>query len=55
MKNIDKVLVKAAALVTLIGIISRVTLIPVAGIPSRAIVGFAALLLLFAIALKDSK
>lgn len=55
MKKIINLLIVAAAILAIVAVISRLTLIPVAGIPSRAIVGFAALLLLFAIALEGKK
>lgn len=57
MKNLTKVLIVVAAIVTVVAIISRLTItpIPVAGIESRAMAGFAALLLLFAIALEGLK
>ncbi len=54
MKNIDKVLIALAAVVTLVAIVSRLTISPVQGIESRAMAGFAALLLLFVIALKKN-
>lgn len=55
MKKIAIILIWAAAIVTVVGIISRLTLTPVIGIESRAMAGFAALLLLFAIALEELK
>lgn len=55
MKNLTKVLIVVAAIVTVVGIISRITITPVIGIESRAMAGFAALLLLFAIALEGLK
>ena len=53
MKNLTKTLVVVAAIITVVAIISRLTITPVAGVESRAMAGFAALLLLFAIALKS--
>jgi hypothetical protein len=53
MKNLNKVLIVVAAIVTVVAIISRLTITPVIGIESRAMAGLAALLLLFAIALKE--
>ena len=55
MKSIINVLIIVAAIVTLVAIISRLTITPVSGIESRAMGGFAGLLLLFAIALKGLK
>jgi len=55
MKNLNKILIVIAAIVTVVAIISRITLIPVMGIESRAMAGFAALLLLFVIALESLK
>ena len=52
MKKIAKILVLVAAIVAVVGIISRFTLQPIVGVESRAMVGFAGLLLLFAIALE---
>ena len=52
MKGIAKTLVGVAAVITIIGIISRFTLKPVIGLEARAMVGFAGLLLLFAISLR---
>ena len=52
MKNINKLLIVVAAVVTVVGIIGRLTFTPIAGLESRAMIGFAALLLLFAIALQ---
>lgn len=52
MKGVAKVLVIVAAAITVIGILSRFTLKPVAGLEARAMVGFAGLLLLFAISLQ---
>ncbi len=52
MKKLASVLIVVAAVLTLVAVISRLTLNPVSGIEARAIVGFAGLLLLFAIALK---
>jgi len=53
MKNLTKVLIIAAAIVSVVAIISRLTITPVANVESRAMAGLAALLLLFAIALKE--
>ena len=53
MKGMVKALVVAAAAIAVIGILSRFTLKPVVGLEARAMVGFAGLLLLFAIALKE--
>jgi hypothetical protein len=55
MKNLTKVLIVVAAIVTLVAIVSRLTITPVAGIQARPMVGFAGLLLLFAIALEGLK
>ncbi len=52
MKKAVVVLVILAAIVTAIAMVSRVTMVPISGIKSRAMVDFAAVLLLFAIALK---
>jgi hypothetical protein len=52
MKNVTKLLVIVAAVITVVGIIGRLTMQPIVGIESRAMIGFAALLLLFAIALQ---
>jgi len=52
MKGIIKGLIGIAVVVTIIGIVSRFTLKPVGGLESRAMIGFAGLLLLYAIALK---
>jgi len=52
MKKLGKFLVVVAAVLAVVSIISRFTLTPVAGVESRALVGFAGLLLLFVIALK---
>ena len=52
MKNLTKGLIAVAAILTLLAMISRFTLKPISGIEARAMVGFAGLLLLFAIALK---
>lgn len=53
MKNLGRILIAVAAVATLVAIVSRLTITPVLmGIESRALAGFAALLLLFAIALK---
>lgn len=53
--KIAKVLIIAAALFTVIAIISRVTITPVAGTHARMMIAFAGLLLLFAIALEGLK
>jgi hypothetical protein len=55
MKNLAKTLIIVAAIVMLIAVISRLTIKPVMGLESRAMGGFAALLLLFAIALQGQK
>ena len=55
MKRAIRYLIVAAAVITVIGVVSRITLTPFAGIPSRAMVGFSGLLLLFAIALEGLK
>ena len=55
MGNLSKVLIVLAAIVTVVAVISRLTLTSIAGIEARAMVGFAALLLLFVIALKGLK
>lgn len=55
MENLSKVLIVLAAIGTVVAIISRFTLTPIAGIESRAMAGFVALLLLFVIALKGLK
>jgi hypothetical protein len=52
MKGMAKALVLIAAAITVIGVLSRFTLKPVVGLEARAMVGFAGLLLLFAIALQ---
>jgi hypothetical protein len=52
MKGIAKVLVVVAAVVSILGILSRFTLKPMGGLEARAMIGFAGLLLLFAIALQ---
>jgi len=52
MKGMAKALVVAAAAITVIGVISRFSLRPVMGLEARAMVGFAGLLLLFAIAVQ---
>lgn len=55
MRKVIVVLIILAAIVTIAGILSRLTLLPVMGIESRAMAGFAMLLLLFAIALEGLK
>jgi len=55
MKKAVNVLIILAALTTVVAIVSRLSLVPVMGIESRAMVGFAMLLLLFAIALEGRK
>jgi len=55
MKNLPKILIAVAAVITVIAIISRLTIKPISGIEARAMVGFAGLLLLFAIALEGLK
>ena len=55
MKNLVKVLIVAAAIVSVVAIISRLTITPVSGVESRAMAGFAGILLLFAIALEGLK
>lgn len=52
MKGLIKFLIIAAAVLSVVAIISRLTVTPAMGIEARAMVGFAGLLLLFAIALK---
>ena len=55
MRKVIVILIILAAIVTIVGIVSRLTLLPVVGIESRAMVGFSILLLLFAIALEGLK
>ena len=55
MKNIDKLLIVSAAIVTLVAIVSRLTITPVIGLASRAMAGLAAILLLFAISIQGVK
>lgn len=55
MKNLIKVLISVAAIASIVAIISRFTITPVAGVAARPMMGFAALLLLFAIALEGLK
>lgn len=55
MRNLIKTLIVVAAIITVASIISRITITPVAGMKSHAMGGFAALLLLFAIALEGLK
>lgn len=51
MKNIANIAIIIAAISLLVGVISRLSLTPIAGLESRAYVGFTAICLLFAIAL----
>lgn len=55
MKNLAKYLIAVAAIISIVAIISRLTITPVSGIEARAMVGFAGLLLLFAIAIEGLK
>jgi hypothetical protein len=55
MKNLANVAIIAAAISLLVGLISRLSLKPVAGLDSRALIGFTAICLLFAIALSVLK
>ena len=50
-----KVLIIAAAILVVVAVISRIALTPVAGVAARSMIGFAGLLLLFAIALEGLK
>lgn len=52
MKGMAKALVVAAAAITVVSVISRLSHRPVVGLEARAMVGFAGLLLLFAIAVQ---
>lgn len=52
MKNIAVSLIVLAAIVMIVAVVSRLTVNPVVGLESRAMAGFAGLLLLFAIALQ---
>lgn len=51
MKGIPNLFIVIAAICTVVGVFSRISLTPVAGIESRAMIGFAALCLLFSIAI----
>lgn len=53
--KIAKVLIIVAAVITIVAVISRFALTPVAGVAARPLIGFAGLLLLFAIALEGLK
>ena len=53
--KIAKVLIIVAAVLAVVAIIARLTFTPVAGIAARSLMGFAGLLLLFAIALEGLK
>ena len=53
--KIAKLLIIAAALLAVVAVIARISLIPLAGVSARALMGFAGLLLLFAIALEGLK
>lgn len=55
MKNLANIAIVLAAISLVIGIISRLALNPIAGLESRAFVGFTAICLLFAIALSVVK
>lgn len=55
MKNLVNLLLVLSVIVMIVAIISRLTLQPVFGIESRAMAGFTAILLLFAIALSVKK
>lgn len=51
MKNIANIAIIIAAVSLLVGVISRLSLTPIAGLESRAYIGFTAICLLFSIAL----
>ncbi len=53
--KIAKVLIIAAAVITVIAVVARIAFIPVAGVPARGMLIFAGVLLLFAIALEGLK
>lgn len=53
--KIAKVLIIIAALLAVVVVISRFAHVPVAGLAARGLMGFAGLLLLFAIALEGLK
>jgi hypothetical protein len=55
MKNLVNLLLGLSVVSMLIALISRLTLKPILGIESRAMVGFVAILLLFVIALSVKK
>ena len=55
MKKLVNVLIGVAAVSVVIGVISRLSLKPVSGIQARAMVDFAMVLLLFAIAISVKK
>ncbi len=55
MKNLVNALIGIAGLSIIVGIISRLAIKPMMGIESRAMMGFAAVLLLLAIALSVKK
>lgn len=55
MKNLANLAIVLAAISLVVGIISRLSLNPIAGLESRAFVGFTAVCLLFAIALSVLK
>lgn len=53
--KIAKVLIIAAAIISVVSVVSRITVTPVANVAARPMIVFAALLLLFAIALEGLK
>lgn len=55
MKGIAQVAIIIAAVSLLVGVISRLSLAPIAGLESRAYVGFSAICLLLSIALSVLK
>ncbi len=55
MKSIANLAIVIAAISLLLGVISRLSLKPIAGLESRAFIGFTAICLLFAIALSVRK
>ncbi|MBU1125003.1 MAG: hypothetical protein KKC84_03180 [Candidatus Omnitrophica bacterium] len=55
MKNLPNTLIGVATLSLIVGLISRLTVKPIMGLESRAMVGFAAVLLLLSIALSVKK
>lgn len=50
MKGLPNVFIIIAAISTVLGLFSRISITPIAGIESRAMIGFAAICLLFSIA-----